>query len=58
MLRAVSNKLSGVLELLLDVKALHSDLASRRRDIPGQTLERGRFASAVDTEKREALTVV
>jgi len=44
--------------LLLDVKALDSDLASRGRDFTCQTLESGRLAGTVDTKQGEALTVV
>ena len=57
-LRAVADKLSGVLELFLDIVALNSDLTSCWSDLSGQTLESGRLAGTIDTEQGKALTVV
>jgi len=57
-LGTVPNQLSRILELLLNVEALDSDLASRWCDLASQTLERGGLSSTIDSEQREALAVV
>ena len=57
-LRAIADKLSSILELCLDVEALDGDLTGGRCDVSGQTLEGGRLASSIDSEKGETFTVI
>ena len=54
----VTNQLSSILELLLNIEALHRDLACGRSNISRQTLESSRFTSTIDTEQGETLSII
>ena len=58
MLRTVTNKLSSIGELRLNVKALDWDLTRGWSYISSQTFERGRFTSTIDSKQGKTLTIV
>ena len=57
-LRAIANQFTGLRELGLYVKALNRNISGCWSNLSCQTLEGGGLASAIDTKKCEALTIV
>ena len=57
-LRAVSNQLSSLIELILNIKALDGDFSLSWIDFSGQTLESGRFTGTIDSQQSKALSIV